>query len=57
MDIEPVTLEGSRVRLEPRLIVFTRQMIERWIDYKREREINPLRLRPHPLEFAMYFDI
>jgi glutamine synthetase len=37
--------------------VFTPQLIERWISYKREREIQPLRLRPHPLEFGMYFDI
>lgn len=37
--------------------VFTTHMIERWITYKREKEINPLRLRPHPLEFSMYFDI
>ena len=37
--------------------VFTPQLIERWIEYKREKEIQPLRMRPHPLEFAMYFDI
>jgi glutamine synthetase len=37
--------------------VFTPQLIERWITYKREKEINPLRMRPHPLEFSMYFDI
>ena len=37
--------------------VFTTAMIERWISYKREKEITPLRLRPHPLEFAMYYDI
>ena len=37
--------------------VFTPQLIERWLDYKREREIQPLRLRPHPLEFSMYFDV
>ncbi|HUR97920.1 MAG TPA: type I glutamate--ammonia ligase [Pyrinomonadaceae bacterium] len=37
--------------------VFTTSMIERWISYKREKEITPLRLRPHPLEFQMYFDI
>jgi glutamine synthetase len=37
--------------------VFTPQLIERWIGYKREREIQPLRMRPHPLEFGMYFDI
>ena len=37
--------------------VFTTAMIERWISYKREKEITPLRLRPHPLEFQMYYDI
>ncbi|HYO63076.1 MAG TPA: type I glutamate--ammonia ligase [Pyrinomonadaceae bacterium] len=37
--------------------VFTPQLVERWISYKREREIQPLRMRPHPLEFANYFDI
>jgi glutamine synthetase len=38
-------------------LLFTPQLIEHWISYKREREIQPLRLRPHPLEFGMYFDI
>jgi glutamine synthetase len=37
--------------------VFTPQLIDRWITYKREKEIQPLRMRPHPLEFAMYYDI
>jgi glutamine synthetase len=37
--------------------VFTPQVIDRWISYKREREIQPLRLRPHPLEFSMYYDV
>ncbi len=37
--------------------VFTTDMIERWIKYKREKEIQPLRLRPHPLEFSMYYDV
>jgi glutamine synthetase len=37
--------------------VFTPQLIKRWIGYKREKEIQPLRMRPHPLEFSMYFDI
>ena len=37
--------------------VFSTSLIERWIRYKRENEITPLRLRPHPLEFAMYYDI
>jgi glutamine synthetase len=37
--------------------VFTPDLINRWITYKREKEIQPLRMRPHPLEFALYFDI
>lgn len=37
--------------------VFSKELIERWISYKREKEIHPLRLRPHPLEFSMYYDV
>src|SRR3977135_1488049 len=37
--------------------VFTPALIDRWIGYKREKEIQPLRMRPHPLEFSMYYDI
>src|SRR6267378_4121768 len=37
--------------------VFSAQLIDRWIRYKREREIDALRLRPHPLEYSMYFDV
>ena len=37
--------------------VFTEDNIRLWIDYKMEREVNPMRLRPHPYEFALYFDI
>jgi glutamine synthetase len=37
--------------------VFTPRIIDRWISYKREKEIAPLRMRPHPLEYAMYYDI
>jgi len=37
--------------------VFTPQLIERWISYKREKEIQPMRMRPHPLEYSLYFDI
>ena len=36
--------------------VFTQDVVEAWIDYKRENEIAPLRLRPHPLEFFHYYD-
>jgi glutamine synthetase len=37
--------------------VFTRDLIETWIDYKRTNEIDPLRLRPHPHEFELYYDL
>ncbi len=36
--------------------VFTPDLIETWIDLKRTNEIDPLRLRPHPYEFALYYD-
>jgi glutamine synthetase len=36
--------------------VFTQDVVDRWIEYKRENEVDELRLRPHPLEFQMYFD-
>jgi glutamine synthetase len=37
--------------------VFTEDVIETWIAYKRENEIDPVNLRPHPYEFALYYDI
>ena len=37
--------------------VFTHDLIQAWVDYKREREIDPVRLRPHPWEFYLYSDI
>jgi glutamine synthetase len=37
--------------------VFTQDVIETWIRYKMENEVNALALRPHPWEFAMYYDI
>jgi glutamine synthetase len=37
--------------------VFTPDLIETWISYKRDNEIDPLRLRPHPYEFALYYDV
>ncbi len=37
--------------------VFTQDVIDTWISYKRESEIDELRLRPHPWEFYMYYDI
>jgi len=37
--------------------VFTDEMLNTYIDYKREKEVNAMRLRPHPYEFQMYYDI
>mgnify|MGYP005841591579 CR=1 FL=1 len=37
--------------------VFTRDVIDTWIRYKRENEADAVRLRPHPYEFCLYYDI
>ncbi len=37
--------------------VFTKDLIETWVDYKRRRENDQIRLRPHPYEFYLYFDV
>lgn len=37
--------------------VFTDDVIETWLDYKRTREVDAVRLRPHPWEFQLYFDV
>ena len=37
--------------------VFTRDAIDMWIEYKTENEINDVKLRPHPHEFYLYYDI
>ncbi|HUR54696.1 MAG TPA: type I glutamate--ammonia ligase [Gemmataceae bacterium] len=36
--------------------VFTEDVIETWIDFKRKAEVAAVRVRPHPYEFALYFD-
>ena len=36
--------------------VFTQDVVDTWIDYKTENEVNPLKLRPHPYEFQLYYD-
>jgi glutamine synthetase len=36
--------------------VFTEDFIETWISYKLDNEVNPMRLRPHPYEFSLYYD-
>ena len=37
--------------------VFSGDLIETFIDYKRKNEADAIRLRPHPYEFALYYDI
>jgi glutamine synthetase len=59
----PGSLEGALSALESDhefLIkgdVFTQDVIETWLEYKRDKEIDSVRLRPHPYEFKLYFDI
>lgn len=37
--------------------VFSEEFIETWINYKKDKEVDPMRLRPHPYEFFLYYDI
>ncbi|MEE9161488.1 MAG: type I glutamate--ammonia ligase, partial [Candidatus Neomarinimicrobiota bacterium] len=37
--------------------VFTEDLIGKWLDYKRDNELDPIRLRPHPYEFFLYLDV
>ncbi|HZO27380.1 MAG TPA: type I glutamate--ammonia ligase, partial [Chloroflexota bacterium] len=37
--------------------VFTDDLIDTWVAYKRVHEVDEMRLRPHPWEFALYYDI
>jgi glutamine synthetase len=37
--------------------VFTKDTLDTWLYFKRHREIDEVRLRPHPYEFALYFDV
>jgi glutamine synthetase len=36
--------------------VFTTDLLETYIAYKRETEVDPIRMRPHPYEFTLYYD-
>ena len=59
----PASLEESIANLEKdhkfllKGDVFTQDVIDVWIEYKKEKEIDSVRLRPHPHEFYLYFDI
>ncbi|MFN7990651.1 MAG: type I glutamate--ammonia ligase [Candidatus Micrarchaeia archaeon] len=37
--------------------VFTKDVIDTWIDHKRHKELDQIRLRPHPWEFHLYHDV
>jgi glutamine synthetase len=37
--------------------VFTEDLIQTWIDYKREKELLPFAQRPHPFEYELYFGV
>jgi glutamine synthetase len=37
--------------------VFTEELLETFIEYKRKNEAEAVRLRPHPYEFSLYYDI
>ena len=37
--------------------VFTEELLRTYIEYKREKEVDAVRLRPHPYEFYLYYDI
>ncbi|MGE5659609.1 MAG: type I glutamate--ammonia ligase [Actinomycetota bacterium] len=58
----PGSLEGALEALEKDHTfltepgVFTEDFINTWISYKLDNEVNPMRLRPHPYEFALYYD-
>ena len=37
--------------------VFTEDLLQTWLAYKRSRELDPIRLRPTPHEYELYFDV
>jgi glutamine synthetase len=37
--------------------VFTQDVIDTWLAYKRAKEVDPVALRPHPYEFFLYYDV
>ncbi len=59
----PGSLEGALAALEAdqdylkKGGVFTQDVIDTWLEYKRLNEVDEIRLRPHPWEFMLYYDI
>jgi hypothetical protein len=55
--VDPDVMEVGRGQDHCRIsFFFTDDLVRTWIDYKRDNEIDPLRLRPHPHEFSLYYD-
>jgi len=48
---------GRRAARHPLVDVFTDDLLDTWVTYKRTHEVDALRLRPHPHEFTLYYDI
>ena len=63
LDSAPGSLEEALASLEAdhefllKGDVFTKDALDMWIEYKIENEVNDVKLRPHPQEFFLYFDI
>ena len=63
LDSAPGSLEEALAALEAdhdfllKGDVFTQDVIDMWVEYKTENEVNPVKLRPHPHEFHLYYDI
>jgi glutamine synthetase len=59
----PASLEESLRNLEKdhafllKGNVFTKDVIDMWLSYKREKEVDQVRIRPHPYEFFLYYDV
>ena len=52
--------QGSRKRSQvpdQGRCVFSEDLIDMWIEYKRKNEVDAVRMRPHPYEFHLYYDI
>ena len=61
-NVTPASLEEAVIALETdhefltKGDVFTQDVIDGWISWKREEELDPIRLRPHPFEFDLYYN-
>jgi glutamine synthetase len=62
LECTPHSLDAALLALEQdhefltRDDVFTPDVIDHWIEHKREADVQEIRRRPHPYEFALYYD-